>query len=187
MVKSNSENSVNLALDVSDLSKQYEERMALSHASFAIPLGTICGFVGPNGAGKTTTISNNDLNIALAAPRKSLTEYFYKNADADELLFVHQGTGVSSAISITGCSLFIASITVKRFRAHRPILCPRLFLKSPFADADSRSPGAIAGFHAASNFPHPSCQPAFGLCRLSPTCTSFSATNARCLNPGPPL
>jgi len=56
MVKTITENSVNLALDVSDLSKQYEERMALSHASFAIPLGTICGFVGPNGAGKTTTI-----------------------------------------------------------------------------------------------------------------------------------
>ncbi len=36
---------------------------------------------------------NNDLNIALAAPRKSLREYFYKNADADEMIFVHQGTG----------------------------------------------------------------------------------------------
>jgi homogentisate 1,2-dioxygenase len=36
---------------------------------------------------------NNDLNIALAAPQKSLKEYFYKNADADELLFVHQGAG----------------------------------------------------------------------------------------------
>lgn len=45
-----------LALDVNDLSKKYEERFAVSHASFAIPLGTICGFVGPNGAGKTTTI-----------------------------------------------------------------------------------------------------------------------------------
>lgn len=37
---------------------------------------------------------NNDLNIALAAPKKSLDKYFYKNADADEVLFVHQGTGV---------------------------------------------------------------------------------------------
>jgi homogentisate 1,2-dioxygenase len=36
---------------------------------------------------------NNDLNIALAAPRKSLTGYFYKNADADELIFVHKGSG----------------------------------------------------------------------------------------------
>jgi homogentisate 1,2-dioxygenase len=36
---------------------------------------------------------NNDLNIALAAPKKSLREYFYKNADADEMIFVHQGSG----------------------------------------------------------------------------------------------
>jgi len=36
---------------------------------------------------------NNDLNIALSAPKKSLTTYFYKNADADEVIFVHQGTG----------------------------------------------------------------------------------------------
>jgi homogentisate 1,2-dioxygenase len=36
---------------------------------------------------------NNDLNIALAAPRKSLSAYFYKNADADELIFVHKGSG----------------------------------------------------------------------------------------------
>jgi homogentisate 1,2-dioxygenase len=37
---------------------------------------------------------NNDLNIAVAAPQQSLKEYFYKNADADELIFVHQGSGV---------------------------------------------------------------------------------------------
>ena len=36
---------------------------------------------------------NNDLIFGLAAPRQSLTQYFYKNADADELLFVHRGTG----------------------------------------------------------------------------------------------
>ncbi len=36
---------------------------------------------------------NNDLNIALAAPRQSMGSYFYKNADADELIFVHKGTG----------------------------------------------------------------------------------------------
>jgi homogentisate 1,2-dioxygenase len=36
---------------------------------------------------------NNDLNIAIAAPRKSSTDYFYKNADADEVIFIHQGTG----------------------------------------------------------------------------------------------
>ena len=45
-----------LAIDVADLSKQYGERMALSHANFEVPMGSICGFVGPNGSGKTTTI-----------------------------------------------------------------------------------------------------------------------------------
>jgi len=36
---------------------------------------------------------NSDVNVALAAPKKSLIKYFYKNADADELLFIHKGTG----------------------------------------------------------------------------------------------
>jgi len=36
---------------------------------------------------------NNDLNIATAAPTHSLNTYFYKNADADEVIFVHQGEG----------------------------------------------------------------------------------------------
>jgi homogentisate 1,2-dioxygenase len=36
---------------------------------------------------------NNDIHIGLAAPKKSLRNYFYKNADADEVLFVHRGSG----------------------------------------------------------------------------------------------
>ena len=38
-------------------------------------------------------LCNSDCNIALAAPKKSLTEYFYKNADADEMIFIHKGSG----------------------------------------------------------------------------------------------
>ncbi|MCA1752362.1 MAG: homogentisate 1,2-dioxygenase [Cryomorphaceae bacterium] len=37
---------------------------------------------------------NNDCYIELAAPRKSMTDYFYKNADADEVVFIHKGKGV---------------------------------------------------------------------------------------------
>ncbi|MBX7051777.1 MAG: homogentisate 1,2-dioxygenase [Flavobacteriales bacterium] len=37
---------------------------------------------------------NNDLNITLSAPQQSVTSYFYKNADADEMIFVHKGSGV---------------------------------------------------------------------------------------------
>jgi homogentisate 1,2-dioxygenase len=36
---------------------------------------------------------NSDCTIGLAAPQESLTDYFYKNADADELLFIHKGSG----------------------------------------------------------------------------------------------
>jgi homogentisate 1,2-dioxygenase len=36
---------------------------------------------------------NKDCAIGLAAPQESLTDYFYKNADADELIFIHKGTG----------------------------------------------------------------------------------------------
>lgn len=36
---------------------------------------------------------NKDCTIGLAAPQKSLRDYFYKNADADEMIFVHKGKG----------------------------------------------------------------------------------------------
>jgi homogentisate 1,2-dioxygenase len=37
---------------------------------------------------------NQDLQISLAAPRNSMTDYFYKNSQADEIIFIHKGTGV---------------------------------------------------------------------------------------------
>ena len=38
-------------------------------------------------------LCNNDLIISLAAPKKSLKDYFYKNTDADEVIFIHKGSG----------------------------------------------------------------------------------------------
>lgn len=40
---------------------------------------------------------NDDVMIELAAPRKS-TPYFYKNADCDEVIFVHRGTGTLKSL-----------------------------------------------------------------------------------------
>jgi homogentisate 1,2-dioxygenase len=42
---------------------------------------------------RVAVLVNSDVQIALASPKKSLTEYFYKNADCDEVLFVHEGSG----------------------------------------------------------------------------------------------
>jgi ABC-2 type transport system ATP-binding protein len=44
------------AISVRDLSKKYDNSLAVSHINFEVPLGTVCGFVGPNGSGKTTTM-----------------------------------------------------------------------------------------------------------------------------------
>ena len=41
---------------------------------------------------RKTLFVNAAMHIGLAAPMKS-TDYFYKNADADEMLFIHKGSG----------------------------------------------------------------------------------------------
>jgi homogentisate 1,2-dioxygenase len=42
---------------------------------------------------RSVVLTNADCNIILAAPQTSLTDYFYKNSDADELIFIHRGSG----------------------------------------------------------------------------------------------
>src|SRR5690606_10880853 len=42
---------------------------------------------------RKTVLTNSDCSIILAAPKQSTSDYFYKNTDADELIFIHKGTG----------------------------------------------------------------------------------------------
>ncbi|MBI2273033.1 MAG: homogentisate 1,2-dioxygenase [Bacteroidetes bacterium] len=42
---------------------------------------------------RKSVLVNNDCHIVLAAPQESMKDYFYKNADADEMIFVHEGSG----------------------------------------------------------------------------------------------
>ena len=42
---------------------------------------------------RKAVLTNSDLTIVLAAPSDKTQDYFYKNTDADELIFVHRGTG----------------------------------------------------------------------------------------------
>ncbi len=37
---------------------------------------------------------NNDVHIAVAAPKSSITDYYYKNSDANEMIFIHKGSGI---------------------------------------------------------------------------------------------
>lgn len=117
---------------------------------------------------RVIVLFNNDVNIALAAPQKSMTSYFYKNADADELLFVHKGTGtlktlVGNIPFSYGDYLVIPRGMIyqmefetedNRFlivEAFSPILTPRnyrnnfgqLLEHSPFCERDFRGPSEL--------------------------------------------
>lgn len=69
--------------------KVAEEKM-LKHRSFE-------GFqIAPEAdylKSRKPVLVNSDCHIVLAAPQQSTTNYFYKNADADELIFIHEGSG----------------------------------------------------------------------------------------------
>ena len=43
---------------------------------------------------RKAVLVNNDCHLVLAAPQESMRNYFYKNTDADELIFVHEGKGM---------------------------------------------------------------------------------------------
>lgn len=42
---------------------------------------------------RVPVLVNSDCRISLSAPQESLRDYFYKNTDADEVIFVHKGDG----------------------------------------------------------------------------------------------
>lgn len=126
---------------------------------------------------RKTVLFNSDLNIALAAPRASLTDYFYKNADADELLFVHKGSGVlrtflgnipfgygdylviprgmiyQISFDTADNRLFIVEsfspvVTPKRYRNH----FGQLLEHSPFCERDLRRPQTLETHEEKGSF-----------------------------------
>lgn len=73
-----------------DVSPQIAEEKMLKHRSFE-------GFKVPRIDdylhSRIPVLVNGDCHIVLAAPRKSTTDYFYKNTDGDEMIFIHEGSG----------------------------------------------------------------------------------------------
>jgi homogentisate 1,2-dioxygenase len=45
-------------------------------------------------ASRKAVLVNDDCKIILAAPRYSMSDYYFKNADADEMIFIHKGSGI---------------------------------------------------------------------------------------------
>lgn len=77
--------------DFYDVSPVIAEEKMLKHRSFE-------GFkVQPKGdflASRKAVLVNSDCHVVLAAPERGMNDYFYKNADADEMIFIHEGSGV---------------------------------------------------------------------------------------------
>ncbi len=109
-------------------------------------------------------LMNNDLKMGLSKPRKSM-DYFYKNAECDELLFVHEGKGILKTFVgdlefVTGDYLIIPRGTIYQvelqtentvffvLESHSPIYTPKryrnefgqLLEHSPFCERDIIAP-----------------------------------------------
>jgi homogentisate 1,2-dioxygenase len=73
-----------------DVSPQIAEEKMLQHRCFE-------GFqIKPGGEflqSRIPVLVNSDCHIVLAAPQSGTAGYFYKNTDADEMIFVHEGSG----------------------------------------------------------------------------------------------
>lgn len=73
-----------------DLSPQIAEEKMLRHRSFeGFQVKPVADFL----ESRVPILVNNDCHIVLAAPQQSMADYFYKNTDADEMIFVHEGSG----------------------------------------------------------------------------------------------
>ena len=128
-------------------------------------------------ASRKPVLVNNDCKIVLAAPRKSMTDYFFKNADADELIFIHEGEGVLHTIygQISfgyGDYLVIPRGTTYQLEfadehnrlliveSHGPITTPKryrnefgqLMEHSPFCERDIRKPQNLLTYDETGDF-----------------------------------
>lgn len=122
-------------------------------------------------------LTNADLHIVLAAPRKSTTDYFYKNTDSDEMIFVHQGSGKLRTIYGNldfkyGDYLIIPRGMIYKIdfdteenrlfivESHSPIYTPKqyrnwfgqLLEHSPFCERDIRRPEELETYNEKGDF-----------------------------------
>jgi len=120
---------------------------------------------------------NSDCRIILSAPMSGTMDYFYKNADADECIFVHEGTGVLKTMYGDirfeyGDYLVIPRGTIYQLEfdtsANRlfivestsPIVTPKRYRNAfgqlaehaPFCERDIRKPGVLVTYDEKGDF-----------------------------------
>ena len=126
---------------------------------------------------RKAVLVNNDCHIVLAAPQQSMTDYFYKNADADEMIFVHEGSGVLKTqygnlefgygdyLVIPRGSIYQITFATENNRlfiveSFSPIRYPKRYVSklgqlmehSPFCERDIRQPKDLQTFDEAGDF-----------------------------------
>lgn len=81
---------------VKEVLKSYDVSPKIAVEKNMLSLG-LKGFSVPPKAdyleSRTPVLVNSDCHIVLASPTESLRDYFYKNTDCDELIFIHEGSG----------------------------------------------------------------------------------------------
>ena len=122
-------------------------------------------------------LSNSDCNIILAAPKESTKNYFYKNTDADELVFIHKGTGklrthLGNLDFKYGDYLLIPRGTIYKIdfetsdnrlfivESYKPIYTPKryrnwfgqLLEHAPFCERDIRKPQELETYNENGDF-----------------------------------
>ncbi len=84
--------STDAAIDVSP--KVAEEKMLQHRSLEGFGIAPVADYL----QSRKPILVNKDVHIVLAAPTESMVTYFYKNADADEMIFVHEGSGIVSTM-----------------------------------------------------------------------------------------
>ena len=126
---------------------------------------------------RKTVLTNSDCSIILAAPKQSTTDYFYKNSDADELIFIHKGTGklrthLGNLNFKYGDYLLVPRGTIYKIdfdtednrlfivESRRPIYTPKryrnwfgqLLEHAPFCERDIRQPQELETYNENGDF-----------------------------------
>jgi homogentisate 1,2-dioxygenase len=126
---------------------------------------------------RVPVLTNSDVTLELSAPQQSLRDYFYKNADCDEVLFVHEGTGTlrtqlgnikfgyGDYLVIPRGMIYQVDFDTENNRlfiveSHDPIYTPKryrnwfgqLLEHSPFCERDLRRPEELETYNEKGEF-----------------------------------